>query len=190
MYSIYDNTEASSHKRAKTSPSPCSWARPALTTSPPHLSREVRLQTGWKYHAVPKLMPKLSQERIFAPFAEYNCTEYSCGMAQASSRRQGAGRGPVYQIEVIRYPIWLKQRTRKWLLTAAPSVYVRMPFFCSRLGLSRVAVKMFRDGDHNNSKLQVKFYNRYNITMHQTIISFVNSVDKLRNEFQEGVRWM
>ena len=120
MYSIYDDTEASSHKRAKTSPSPCSWARPALTTSPPHLSREVRLQTGWKYHAVPKLMPKLSQERIFAPFAEYTCTEYSCGMAQASSRRQGAGRGPVYQIEVIRYPIWLKQRTRKWLLTAAP----------------------------------------------------------------------
>ena len=60
---------------------------------------------------------------------------------------------PVYQIEVIRYPIWLKQRTRKWLLTAAPSVSVRMPFFCSRLGLSRVAVKMFRDGDHNNSKL-------------------------------------
>ena len=76
---VNDDTEASS------------WARPALTTSPPHLSREVRLQTGWKYHAVPKLMPKLSQERIFAPFAEYNCTEYSCGMAQASSRRQGAG---------------------------------------------------------------------------------------------------
>ena len=185
MYSIYDNTEASSHKRAKTSP--CSWARPALTTSPPHLSREVRLQTGWKYHAVPKLMPKLSQERIFAPFAEYNCTEYSCGTGQ----QQTPGRSAQF-IRLKWYDIqfdWSREQENDcWLLL--PSVYVRMPFFCSRLGLSRVAVKMFRDGDHNNSKLQVKFYNRYNITMHQTIISFVNSVDKLRNEFQEGVRWM
>ena len=51
--------------------------------------------------------------------------------------------------------------------------------------LAWVPVKMFRDGDHNNYKLQVKFYNLHDITMHHTIISIVNSVDKLRNEFQE-----
>ena len=176
-------------------------------TIPDNLAREgprgpVRLQTGWKYHAVPKLMPKLSQERIFATFASLLSTavQYTAVAQASSSRRQGAGPSLSDWSDTISNMIVAENEKMTadccsistWpgnvLNRSLPNVSKICSY--SRIQFPDSAVKMFWFGNHNNSKLQVKFYNRYNITMHQTIISFVNSGYKLRNEFQEGVRWM
>ena len=187
-------------------PAPTKEPRPAPTPAP-ELS-----QTSPDNLAAPPIQRRSSRRASKAP----DRLEISCGSKTYAQAVTGTDLCSICWVQLYRIQLWhgpgqqqtpgrraqfirlkwydiqfdwsREQENDCWLLL--PSVYVRMPFFCSRLGLSRVAVKMFRDGDHNNSKLQVKFYNRYNITMHQTIISFVNSVDKLRNEFQEGVRWM
>ena len=142
-YSIYD-TKASSHKRAKTSPKLCQTVPENLAaptypekileaSKPPH---SLEISCGSKTYA----QAVMSQKRIFASFASagwgpsYYCWVqlYSIQLwPRPSSRRHGARAGSSLSdwSEVTQYPISLKQRTRKWHLTAAPSVYVRTPFF-------------------------------------------------------------
>ena len=99
---------------------------------------------------------------------EYGCTVHSCGPV----KQQTPGRGPVYQIEVKWYDI-IEAENEKMT-----------PDCCS-----------ISDSKNTLLLLQIisvstwpgNVLNRYKT---YTIILFINSVDKLRNEFQDWVWWM
>ena len=68
-----------------------------------------------------------SDPRVKEGVTEYGCTVHSCGPGKQQTSRLAVSSLSNWS-EVTQYPISLKQRTRKWHLTAAPSVYVRTPF--------------------------------------------------------------
>ena len=99
---------------------------------------------------------------------EYGCTVHSCGPV----KQQTPGRGPVYQIEVKWYDI-IEAENEKMT-----------PDCCS-----------ISDSKNTLLLLQIISVSTWpgNVLNHYktyAIILFINSVDKLRNEFQDWVWWM
>ena len=99
---------------------------------------------------------------------EYGCTVHSCGPV----KQQTPGRGPVYQIEVKWYDI-IEAENEK------------MTPDCCSISNSKNTLLLLQI--ISVSTWPGNVLNRYKT---YTIILFINSVDKLRNEFQDWVWWM
>ena len=157
-----DTTDAGSHKRAKTSP--FSWARPSLSfnlTAPTYPEKVLEDQRASK---APDRLPEHHWVRLYST---------QLWPSQAADARAGPSLSD--WSEVIRYTISNIIEAENEKMT---------PDCCS-----------ISDSKNTLLLLQIisvstwpgNVLNRYKT---YTIILFINSVDKLRNEFQDWVWWM